>query len=119
VFLFSLSTAKRGAGKRAREAPVPVARWGLDYAKNSLAISTSGSSSQNGGSIYGQYFLKGTAQKWSFRSMFRRRCELQRIRKATAAVSIHTCLGPASNIELRKAHVFYYFEPMIGPLMSR
>jgi len=114
VFCFPLSDGKTWGKESGRgKAPVPVAEVGLDYAKNSLAISTSGSSSQNGGSIYGQYFLKGTAQKWSFRSMFSVVANFSG--SGSNRGSLYTYMfGPRLNIELRKAHVFYYFEPMIG-----
>ncbi len=95
------------------KAPAPLGEVGLDYANNSLAISTSGYSSQNGGSAYGQYFLKGTAQKWNIRSMFGVVANFSG--SAGNSGSLYTYMfGPRLNIEWRRAHLFYYFEPMIG-----
>ena len=93
--------------------PPPWGELGLQYANNSLSTSTTGESNQSGGSIYGQYLFKGTGEKWSMRSTFGIVADFSG--SGSNSGSLDTYLfGPRLGLESHRAHVFYYFEPVIG-----
>jgi hypothetical protein len=95
------------------EVPAPLGEFGLHYSNNSLSISTTGESNQNGASAYGQYFFKGAGPGWSSRALIGIAADFSG--SASGSGSLYTYLfGPRFSFEWRRTHLVYYFEPVIG-----
>jgi hypothetical protein len=95
------------------EVPAPIGEFGLHYSNNSLSTSTTGESNQNGASAYGQYFFKGAGPRWSSRALLGIAADLSG--SASGSGSLYTYLfGPRFNVEWRRTHLVYFFEPVIG-----
>ena len=93
--------------------PSPVAEVGVRYAYNSLLTSGSGESNQSGGSVYGQYFFKRSAQRWRGTS------RLGLVADFTASGSgsgrLYTYMfGPRFSLEWQKSHLVLHGEYKIG-----
>jgi len=93
--------------------PAPIGEMGVRYTYNSLAISTSGESNQSGASIYGQYFFKGAGPQWSGRGLLGIAADFSG--SSSGSGSLYTYLfAPRVSTEWPRAHLVYYFEPIIG-----
>jgi hypothetical protein len=96
-----------------RSVPAPIGEFGLHYSNNSLSVSTSGDSNQNGASAYGQYFFKGAGARWNSRALLGIAADFSG--SASGSGSLYTYLfGPRFSFEWRRAHLVYFFEPVIG-----
>jgi hypothetical protein len=93
--------------------PAPLGEVGVRYTYNSLSTSTSGESNQSGASVYGQYFFKGAGPQWSRRGLLGIVADFSG--SSSGSGSLYTYLfAPRISTEWPRAHLVYYFEPIIG-----
>jgi hypothetical protein len=98
--------------------PSPVAEVGVRYAYNSLLISDTGESNQSGGSVYGQYFFKRSAQKWQGTSRFSLVADFTASGSGSGRLSTYM-FGPRFSTEWRKSHLVLHGEYKIGGAHAR
>jgi hypothetical protein len=92
---------------------MPVGEVGVQWAYNNLDASTTGLSVQNGGSIYGQYFLEQTGRRWHGRRMLGLVGEFSG--SGSQSGSLYSYLfGPRFSTEWRKPHLVLHGEYKIG-----
>jgi len=95
------------------DTPEPTGELGFHYAYNSLQTSQTGESNQSGGSVYSEYFFRGTNPHFRGRSRFGLIADFSG--SGSGSGSLYTFMfGPRLSTEWRKSHLVLYAEYKIG-----
>lgn len=105
-----------------QEAPfIPAGEIGAEWSYNNLETSNAGNgawSNENGGSLYGQYFLGKARRVWHGQNRFGIAARFDGT--GSQSGSLYTGMaGPRFGIEWRKSHLLWFGEYLIGDAQVR